>query len=256
MEDDDWLKTVGIGGLIIFLYFVLAVGGSFVVAFASVLTFGVGLVLFVPLFLVLIAMILPIAGFYIRVLRTTIEGDDAPPKFRDWGGLFKEGAYSLGIGLAYQVPMIVLGGGLIVLIVLLSVVAGSGDAGAAGSALLGIGQLVFYLVAFLWSIVTWYLAPISLSVYATEDSLRSAFSVDRIKPVATSKEYAVPWVVGFVGIMVANNVAGFLTFVVVGALIQFYVVMVGFRLFGKGYAAALEAEEATPGATPTAESPR
>ncbi|PSQ17577.1 hypothetical protein BRD00_07720 [Halobacteriales archaeon QS_8_69_26] len=256
MEDDDWIKTVGIGGIFIFLNFLIGTIGAFVVFLLGAITLGIGFLLFIPLFLIQIVLGLPIMGYGLRVLRTTIEGKDMPPKFGDWGSLFKEGAYGYGIGLVYVLPFIVLGGGVFAVTVVLGLVAGAAtDGGGATSLLISLGQLAFGLVALVWYPVAGYLMPISLSVYATEGDVRAAFSRDRLKRVATNKEYAVPWVVAIAGMLVANNVASFLTFLVIGAPIQFYVIMVAFRLFGEGYAAAMESEEATPVGAP-AETPR
>lgn len=240
LEDDGWTGTVGIGGLLVFLNFLLGTVGVFVVVILSALTLGLGLLLFVPLLLLQALLGVPVLGYGIRVLRSTIGGADVPPRFDDWGSLLRDGLYGYGIGLVYALPMIVVSGAFFALFLVGGLaLGGAGDHSGGGSALMAVGQLVFSLVTMVYTVVAGYFAPISFAVYAREESLRAAFSPDRIREVATTSEYAIPWVVGAAVLMLVNNVAGFLTLFVVGAFLQFYGIVVAFRLFGQGYAAAL-----------------
>lgn len=249
LGDDDWLQTVGIGGGILLVNGIITFVGFFV---AFLLTFVfIGFMLYPVIVIVSFLITLPVLGYGVRVLRATIRGEDHPPRFGDWGDLFKDGLYVIAIGLVYSLPLVIISVLLFVAFFGLAIViggAGSGAGGdpfaAGGSVLLLLGYFVYFGVVFLYSIAMAYVAPISLATYADEGDFRAAFSVDRIKRVGFRSEYAVPWVVAVVGSMVVNNVAGILVFLLVGFFIQFYVQVVVFRLFGLGYVDAMEADGA------------
>src|SRR6056297_2499376 len=78
-NDEDWVKTVLIGGVL------------------SLLS-----VLVVPTILV--------AGYLVRVVRATMHGDERPPAFDEWGDMAVDGLKATVIAFAYAlVPMIVAG---------------------------------------------------------------------------------------------------------------------------------------------------
>lgn len=93
---EDWLKTIGIGGVLLLFGFLL-----------------------VPT--------IPVQGYLLRVARSGALGEETPPSFENWGELFVDGFKLFVVLLAYTlVPYVVLVvGGLL----------GSGEGGGIGSLL-------------------------------------------------------------------------------------------------------------------------
>lgn len=84
-----------------------------------------------------------VVGYLVRVLEETIDGDEVPPEFTDWGGLLSTGAVGTLITLAYTVLPVV------VYAVVVGVVSGTGGAlGGDVGALVGVvGLLSFFFKA-------------------------------------------------------------------------------------------------------------
>lgn len=250
MADDDWIETVGIGGGILLVNGVITFVGIIVAFLLSFVL--VGIFLFPVVLLVSFLITVPVLGFNVRILRATIRGEDVPPRFGDWGDLFREGLYVIGIGVVYTVPLIVVSVLLFLAVFVFFVLFGAaspgqaGDAFATGGSLLFVlGQFVYFGVVTLYSMAMAFLVPVSVAIYAHEDDFRAAFSVDRIRRAGLNKEFAVPWLVAVVGAMVVNNVAGILMFLLVGFFVQFYVQMVMFRLIGLGYVDSMGLDDGT-----------
>lgn len=240
-NDDDWLKTVGIGGGLLLVPGALAL----IVGVLTLITFGLAGFLFlfvVPVQLVASAFVF---GYYVDVIRETIRGNDLPPAFDDWGRLGKDGAFALIIGLIYQLPLIVIGGAAVaVMFFFLGIgsAVGSQDA-AAGLSLVGL--VAFFAVGALtlvYSLVAGYFLPISLCAYAQEGTLGAAFSTERLKTAGFDSDYAIAWVVALAGVLVLNQVVGVLNLMLVGFFVQFYVFVVVARVVAEGYADSLDIE--------------
>ncbi|KTG09494.1 hypothetical protein AUR64_17130 [Haloprofundus marisrubri] len=211
---DDWVTTQLVGALVTF----------------------VGFLLLFPLFLIL--------GYYLRVARRTMEGDETPPSFTDWGTLFVDGAKAAAVLLAYQlVPILVFA--LTAVFVLVPVLT-NGDV-AFGVSVLGV--VAGLLVSMLLSLVFGYFGIAAALNVAYEGSVRSGFEFGRIARVAFSREYAVQWLYAFVLSVGINAVLGVVAavplvqfaLVLLTPLVSFYVGVVTVRIYGRGYAAALDA---------------
>jgi hypothetical protein len=226
-------------------------------------------VLYLPLFAAQLAIGIVLTGYFLRVAAHTFEGGSDPPAFDDWGGLVREGLYGFLVVLAYQVPLVVVAG--VGLGFAFLSVAGAGavaDGSSAAGGALGVVGLVVLLVVMLvgtvLSLAMGYLAPISLVSYAEAGELGAAFDVDRVKPVALSAQYAIPWLLAGGMYVAAASVVSFLTAILVGyllvpllPLVYFYVGTVGMYMFAQAYANVHEVSVPTPAepeATPTAES--
>lgn len=239
-ETDDWTTTVLVGsGLLLVPQLVLVV--FLIVAF---FTFGIGFVLF-PLVLPFFLTGLFVLGFYVRILRRTVAGDDRYPRFSDWGELFVDGVVAVAIGFVYGlVPMVAIG-----VTSLVGVGAGSlGGVSTAGDvfALLSVGIiLVGMAVTVLLALVVFYVYPASLTNYAARDSIGAAFAVGDLRRLLFAKEYALAWLLA-VGVTVAVSViSSFLGWLpLVGAILTAPVGFVGgsvsHRLYGVGYRRAME----------------
>ncbi|AUV81130.1 hypothetical protein C2R22_05200 [Salinigranum rubrum] len=207
LASDDWIKTIGIGGVL--------------TLFA---------VLFVPLLLVY--------GYLVRVLRAGMRDSPEPPVFDEWGSLLREGVMAFVVIFVYQ---------LIPLIVFAVTVGGSIAAMATGSrAGAGLGLAGLFggmMISGLLALVFGYFGLVGLANFAHEGTLGSAFDVAVIKDVALSREYAIPWLYGVGFVFVAGVVTSVLNVVpvlgaIVGVFVVFYAQICAFKLWGMGFSAA------------------
>lgn len=132
---------------------------------------------------------------------------------------------------------------------------GSGVGGEGGGAVAGISALialVLGLVVFALVLAAAYVLPIGVCGMVHDDALGGAFDVDRIREVATDRDYAVAWGAGAVTLLVGGGVAQFLALLLVGFPLLFAAQVLAFRLFARGYADALGLDIAPEGGTPTA----
>jgi hypothetical protein len=212
MESDDWILTIAIGGVAMFLSFLV-----------------------LPWFAV--------AGYLIRAIRAGMDGADEPPRFDDWGELLKEGVVATVIGLVYQiVPLVVffvfVGGSL------MAFLTGS-DAGA-GLGMFGLLGGLF--VSWVLSIAFAYVGLAGIANYASVGSLGAGFDFDVITDVVTSRAYLIAW--GYV--IALNVVVGIVTGVlnivpfigaIAGLFVAFYALIIAGWLWGEGFASATGARE-------------
>lgn len=220
-ESDDWLLTVAIGGVALFLS-----------------------VLVVPWFLV--------AGYLVRAIRAGMAGATEPPGFDDWEQLLREGVVAGVIGLVYQlVPLVVfavfVGGSALALV--------TGTDTGTGLGLLGLlgGVVVWWVLA----VVFGYVGVAGIANYASEGTFAAGFDVDVIRTIVTSRAYLVAWAYVVALNLVVGVVTGVLNFVpVVGALaglfVAFYALIIAGWLWGDGVASATGVDVATaadPGST-------
>lgn len=196
-RDDNWVKTVLIGGVL------------------SLLSF-----LFIPIVLV--------TGYYVRVLRATMHGEERPPVFDDWGDLAIDGVKAAVIGFVYfLVPSIV--GGVVGAIGGFSFLGGAaGDSGAMALA----GGLIFLVggvIALVLGLAVSYVLPAALANFVEEDSLGAAFSFGTIRSVITTGQYATAWVYGFAIVLGVGILIGVLNVVpLIGGLVGLFVSFYGF----------------------------
>lgn len=156
-DEDDWILTVLIGGVLVFLGF-----------------------LFVPILLVY--------GYMVGVMRGGVEGDAEPPRFEAWGDLLVDGTKAFVVVMVYQIVPAVVGGGLLALFVLIGVGVESGAITMLGI-VLGGGLWAILAVAF------GYVGMAGVVNFAVEDEIAAAFDLATLKTVATSKDWLVAWAV-------------------------------------------------------------
>ncbi|MFB6095589.1 MAG: DUF4013 domain-containing protein, partial [Halodesulfurarchaeum sp.] len=135
----EWVGRIIIGGVLSFLSF-----------------------LFLPL--------LPLYGYLVRVLDRTVEGNEKPPEFTDWGELTVKGVAAFVIGLAYSlVPLFLYG-----IVVTSFLGAGAAIGGDAGGFLAGFGFLSFLLFIPVLLFI-YYLIPAALTNYARKGNIGAGF---------------------------------------------------------------------------------
>jgi hypothetical protein len=199
-----WLTSLGIGSA-------LTLFGAF---------------LFVPL--------IPVQGYLLRVLRTAVAGDPHPPTFDRWGDLFVDGFRMIFVQVVYAfVPVLLTFAGLSV--------AGFGafEPGLAGTGLgSGIEALGWLLLALgaVSLVAVVYLVPAALARLAMTDRLASVFAVREILAAGRQPIYVVAVIQGYTVLVVLGAVGSVLSLILVGVLLVFYSQVVGYRLFGVGYA--------------------
>lgn len=201
-ERDDWVRTILVGGLLLFLSFLV-----------------------VPLFAVY--------GYLVRAVRGTLADDPRPPAFDDWEDLIVEGVKAWAITVVYTaIPLVVGGltvGGAVVSFLL------SGDVGATlGTLALGLS------VTFVLFLIFGYVAAAALVNFAAEERFGAAFEFGTIRTVVLSREFALAWVVTvglflLVGFLTAFANAIPVVGLILGSVVSFYASVVAATLWASGY---------------------
>ena len=211
LHSDGWLRTILIGGLLTILS-----------------------ALVIPLFF--------LQGYYVRVLRGVTNDDPDPPRFDDWGDLFVDGLKLVVVNILLVLAVfvglalvgLVFGGGSL----LAGGAAGPGSgAGAVSGALGAVGVAVLVVVLLLFS----YVAPAAFANFARDDSIAAAFDVSTILSGALSVEYLVAWLLALGVGVVLGAITSFLSLLLIGIFGLFYVQIVTYYLFGRGFADGLAA---------------
>ncbi len=206
MNRDDWITTIGIGGILTFLSFLL-----------------------IP--------ILFVYGLAVKAMRSTMEGDDVPPTFDDWEDLLIDGLKAGVIGLVYTIiPFLLFW--LVVGSALASAIFG-GDEGIAAAIA---GVFVGFLVTAIVGLVFAYVASIGIVNFAREGTIGAGFDFDVIRQVATDGDYVIAFliVIGIsigIGIVTSIPLIGWL----IAPFLGFYGTLVYARLLSTGFQDALAA---------------
>ncbi|MEF8786954.1 MAG: DUF4013 domain-containing protein [Haloarculaceae archaeon] len=213
-ENDDWMKTVLIGGILSFFGF-----------------------LFVP--------ILVVSGYIIRVIRHSLDGESKPPTFGEWEELLVDGVKAFVIGFVYLlVPGLV--GALTVGGSALAMATGSRSGAALGTAGFAFGMLLTLVL----SLAFGYVAVAAIVNFASEGRFGAAFDFTSIKTVVFSSEYAIAWGLSIVVFFAASIVVGMLNAIpllgtIAGAFVFFYAQVVAGHLWAGGYNDARDGSELT-----------
>lgn len=176
-----------------------------------------------------------IVGYLVRVLEQTIDGEDVPPEFDDWGDLLMKGVIGSVITIAYTVIPVVL------YAIVVAVVGGtSGAIGGDAGAFIGVVGVLLTLAFIPVLFLTYYAVPAALSAYAARDEIGAAFDPDLLKPVLFSTEYLVAVLMPIVVAVITWIATAVLAVTVVGLLlvpfVQFYGQVAVFRMFGSAFA--------------------
>lgn len=221
MEDDNWLMTILIGGVLSFLGFLI-----------------------VPVFV--------INGYFLRVSREAMAGSTAPPEFSDYGDLVVDGLKAAVIVFVYQlVPLIVFGvvaGGSFLAIL-------SGSDAAASAGLFGIlGGFAVYSVL---AIIFGYFGFAGLMNFVATDSMGAAFDFGTITSVATDSEWMIAWayVIGInIALSVVISIVGAIPILgwilLLGTpFVYIYAGIVMYRIWGESFASVTATAASTESTT-------
>lgn len=241
---DDALKTMLIGGALAFLAVLINLVGS---------VLAVVLIGFLILPFALVPQILT-QGYLVRVLDDTLDGGVDPPVWEEWTDVFVDGLKFVVVSIVYSLPVVVVSV-ILVLLFAFGTSVGAGVGGDGGGAIAGLSvllALVLGLVVLALALAVFYVLPIGICGMAQDDAIGGAFDLDRIREVATTREYAVGWGAGAVTLVVGGGIAQFLVFILIGFPLLFAAQVLAFRFFARGYADALGLDVAPEGASPTA----
>ncbi|KAB1188201.1 MULTISPECIES: DUF4013 domain-containing protein [Haloferax] len=200
---EDWVKTVLIGGVLGLLSFLI-----------------------IPSFIVI--------GYLLRVVRTTMRGDERPPEFDDWGDMLIDGLKGFAIMFVYALIPLAIFIAFAFIGALGAVAGGGSDAAGVFGGLVG---LLGLLVAFVLGILAAYLIPAALANYAETDRMGAAFEFGELRPILTSGKYATAWLTAFVVLFAASLIVGILNIIpllgfVVGAFVTFYAAVAAYYIIG------------------------
>lgn len=160
-----------------------------------------------------------LAGYYVRVLRSTATDEEVLPIFDEWAELFIDGLKYIAISLIYSlIPFI------LTLLVLL---------------ILGIDPIISMLVAYLPELVAVYLLPAALTNFALTDSVDAAFDISTITDAAFTSEYFVAIVFSIFTGIILGLIGGLFTVVLVGFGVLFYMAIVVHYLVARGCGSTL-----------------
>lgn len=178
---------------------------------------------------IFIVPILFVFGFYLRVLKRTVEDDPLPPRFDEWGDLGVNGFFAFLITVAYYlIPIIVF-------------VIFGGLGGLSGSeSVAGLGVSIGLIVGFLLFVGLTYIYPAAITNFAKTGEIGSAFEVDEITSIVKSGDYLAAWLLGFLIFIVGFVLLLFLGIIpiigqLVGLFVNFYILMAAYRIFGTAF---------------------
>nr|WP_239640238.1 DUF4013 domain-containing protein [Halorubrum coriense] len=170
----------------------------------------------------------PVVGYLVRVLAASERGESIPPFLSAPRTLVRRSVGGAVVSLAFLgVPFAAL------LVTLYGVVSLEPGANAPVGRILAGSTAVLFL-----GILGTYLAPIALTVYGREGSLRRAFSPDALRPVAGHAAYFFGWTLGFTALVVTVGLAGALFTVsragpLFGTFVLAYGLLVAAYLWGR-----------------------
>ncbi|KTG10069.1 hypothetical protein AUR64_10745 [Haloprofundus marisrubri] len=210
-ESDDAVSTVLVGGILLLLGFLI-----------------------LPLFTV--------AGYLVRVLRGTADGDERAPAFGDWVEMTVDGLFAAVVGFVYFVlPSLVVGlVGFLVLGTVFVVVPGEPSPTPTLSPLVG---FVITLVTVVGSLAIWaaglYVGPAAVTNYATTGRLGAAFAGRTLWQAVTTRTYATAWLSAVAILFASGILGGLLAATFVGGLlttfVTFYALVAAAYLFGRSW---------------------
>lgn len=209
LQAEHRLKTIGIGGLL----------HLFPVAILSLLDFlsqsiTAFLIAMVSVLLIILSTLF-LMGYWLRVLRSTAQGEETLPEFTDWSELLVNGLKWIPIHIVYLIPTLTL-------FAMAILVGWTG-----GESLSSVISFVAYAIG----LGTLFFLPAALTNVALTGRLGAAFEVRNIGKAALSSQY-------FIGAVFVYIIYGFFNeiesvpIMIIGAFIQFYLLVVASYLIG------------------------
>jgi hypothetical protein len=178
-----------------------------------------------------------VQGYYLKIIKGSIENKSGMPEWEDWGNLFIKGLLVFIISIIYMlIPIIVISisvGGTI-----MAAVSGGTEAmvAAIGAAAGG------FIIGFILMLIAFLLLPMALAIYAKEESFGSAFRFGEIirRILSNLGSYILVYIVIIVLGVIVGIITGILNIipflgVVIAIFTNFYIVAVAANMFGEVY---------------------
>jgi hypothetical protein len=178
-----------------------------------------------------------VQGYYLKIIKGSIENKSGMPEWEDWGNLFIKGLLVFIISIIYMlIPIIVISisvGGAI-----MAAVSGGTEAmvAAIGAAAGG------FIIGFILMLIAFLLLPMALAIYAKEESFGSAFRFGEIirRILSNLGSYILVYIVIIVLGVIVGIITGILNIipflgVVIAIFTNFYIVAVAANMFGEVY---------------------
>lgn len=203
-DDPDWIKKLAIGGGVTLLALVLS-----------------------PIIIGL-ALLLPIGGYMLEVLKNVRDGQPTPlPEWSDFGGLFSKGLMVFVIGLVYNIPA------LLTYCASFGVQMGAANMDSDAASALGFVAICLTCFQILFSLLGYFLLPAGLIRYAQYDTLGAAFQFGEL--FSFIRENIGDYVIAVLLSWVAGIVAGFgVILCVIGVFFTyFWATLVSANLYGQ-----------------------
>jgi hypothetical protein len=192
-----------------------------------------------------------VAGYFLRIIKSTIAGYDELPEFDDWGSMFVDGLKVFVVSIIYMIiPIIVIGVGIVASIASLGATSTSTYTDpTAFLAVLGVTGIIGVILVILFGIIT-YIAIANMALY---DEIGAAFRfgeiLDKIKMIGWGKYivwYIVMWIVGIIGGLIAGilNIIPLIGTIIALLVVYPYIEMVFARSIALIFASNEEAQEA------------
>lgn len=198
--------------------------------------------------------IIPLYGYYLRVIDAGRTGHGELPAFDDWEALIVDGIKMFAVNFIYAgVPGLIFftAGFVTVFAVMLGALSESSV--VLLLMVLG-GGFVTLVTGVLW-LVGSFAAPAALAHMRAEDDFGSALQVRTVLGLVATSDY-------LVAVLLAMVIGGFVSFVgailsiaLVGLPVLFFGGIVTFHLYGQGYRAAREAKRGASGGAVTRAEP-
>ena len=207
---DGWLKTVGIGG-------VLLITSIFIIPY------------------------LVLSGYLVRVMRSGARDRSQPPVFDEWKDLFIDGWILCGIQIIYGV----VGVGIPTLVVFASSDLREAILSPDPMASLSTDAMIVLVFAYLFAFFVSYVSLVALARFAHEHRFEAAFEMRTVFRTAFTSEFFVAYVLFLSVGLVLGAISAFFSLLVVGLFLFFYTYVVAYYLIGRGYRKANKRREHT-----------
>jgi len=187
-----------------------------------------------------ILLIIPIlnfvcTGYYLKVIKGSIEGKNNMPEWDDWGDLLIKGIMILIIGLAYSIIPIILISIFIIFIfssgIFLASLFESESMGGLSFLFMLIGSVIGLLILFILNLMV----PMGLAMFANGGSLGDAFKIREI--ISRIKSVFGEYVIAIIAINLLSIVVMIVGWIpVIGWAAIFYFLVVAGNIYGKAFA--------------------
>ena len=185
-------------------------------------------------FSVLVVPIVYILGYYVDIIRETINDSDTPPVFstEDVGVRLKRGLGAAVVSLIYSLPVFLL------YIVVFVVVVGTGSLSGMTEGSIVVALLLTTVIGLVGSVYAAAVTPAALILYADTGSITGAVSLTGMKEIISCKQYMIAFLLSFVILTVFGIVAVLVSLIsFIGILcigfIQFPVIVISYRMFAR-----------------------